>query len=38
MLNVWRKSVLVPLFKGKGDIQDCENYRSIKLMSHSMNI
>ena len=34
----WRKSFIVPIFKGKGDIQDCNNYRGIKLMSHTMKI
>ena len=34
----WRKSVLVPLYKGKGDIKECGNYRGIRLMSHSMKL
>ena len=34
----WRKSILVPIFKNKGDAQDCTNYRGIKLMSHTMKI
>ena len=38
MPEVWRKSFIVPIFKGKGDIQECGNYRGIKLMSHSMKI
>ena len=38
MLNEWRKSTLVPLYKNKGDIQDCTNYRGIKLMSHTMKL
>ena len=36
--NKWRSSVLVPLYKGKGDIKECGNYRGIKLMSHSMKL
>ena len=36
--NNWRKSILVPIFKEKGDIQNCNNYRGIKLMSHTMKI
>ena len=32
----WRKNTLVPIYKNKGDIQSCENYRGIKLMSHTM--
>ena len=34
----WRESILVPIFKGKGDVQDCSNYRGIKLMSHTLKI
>lgn len=25
--NEWRESTLVPIYKEKGDIQDCEKYR-----------
>ncbi|VFQ65981.1 unnamed protein product [Cuscuta campestris] len=38
MPDEWRESLLVPLFKGKGDIQSCENYRGIKLLSHTMKV
>ena len=38
MPDEWRRSVLVPLYKGKGDIEECGNYRGIKLMSHSMKL
>ncbi|XP_047029963.1 uncharacterized protein LOC124637497 [Helicoverpa zea] len=34
----WCSSSLVPIFKNKGDVQDCGNYRGIKLMSHTMKI
>ena len=34
----WRWSTVVPIYKNKGDIQDCENYRGIKLISHTMKI
>ncbi|KAK3508193.1 hypothetical protein QTP70_017067 [Hemibagrus guttatus] len=34
----WRRSVLVPIFKNKGDVQSCSNYRGIKLMSHTMKL
>ena len=38
MPDEWRRSVLVPLYKGKGDIKECGNYLGIKLMSHSMKL
>lgn len=34
----WRKSFLIPFFKNKGDIRLCENYRAVKLMSHTLKI
>ena len=34
----WRDNVIVPIYKEKGNIQDCGNYRGIKLMSHAMKI
>ena len=33
----WR-SVLIPIYKNKGDAQCCGNYRGIKLMSHTMKV
>jgi len=38
MPDEWRRSTLVPIFKNKGDIQNCTNYRGIKLMSHTMKL
>jgi hypothetical protein len=38
MLDEWRTSTLVPMFKNKGNIQSCTNYRGIKLMSHTMKL
>lgn len=38
MPEEWRDSVIVPIFKEKGDIQECGNYRGIKLMSHTMKV
>ncbi|MCJ8736375.1 hypothetical protein PDJAM_G00257640 [Pangasius djambal] len=38
MPEEWRSSVLVPIFKNKGAVQSCSNYRRIKLMSHTMKL
>ena len=34
----WRRSVLITIYKNKGDAQCCGNYRGIKLMSQAMKI
>ena len=34
----WIDSVIIPIYKEKEDIQDCEIYRGIKLMSNTMKI
>ena len=34
----WKRSRLVPIYKGKGSILECNNYRGIKLMSHTMKL
>jgi hypothetical protein len=38
MPDEWWQSILVPIFKNKGDVQSCTNYREIKVMSHTMKI
>jgi len=38
MPRKWRFSTVIPLYKNKGDIQDCNNYRGIKLLSHTMKL
>ena len=38
MPEEWRRSVLVSLYKGKGDIKECGNCLGIKLMSHTMKL
>ena len=38
MLEEWRDSLIVQIFKQKEDIQDSVNYRGIKMISHTMKI
>ena len=38
MPEKWRRSVLIPIYKNKGDTQSSGNYRGIKLMSHTMKV
>ena len=34
----WTRSVIVPIFKSKGDILDCKQYRGIKLLEHGLKV
>ena len=34
----WRKSLLVPIFKKKGEILECGNYRGINLLERDLKI
>nr|XP_009597264.1 uncharacterized protein LOC104093243 [Nicotiana tomentosiformis] len=36
MSNEWRWGTVVPLYKNKGGMHSCNNYRDIKLLSHIM--
>ena len=38
MPNTWAKSIMVPIFKNKGDPAECSNYYPIQLPSHTMGI
>ena len=38
MPKEWRRSVLIPIYKNKGEAQYCRSYRGITLMSHTMKI
>ena len=38
MPDEWKASTLIQILKNKGDIQDCGNYRCIKLASHTLKM
>ena len=35
MPSAWRQSILIQIFNGEGDIQECQKYLGIKLLSHT---
>ena len=38
MPDEWQTSVLVPIFKGKGDVRNCNTNRGVKLLEHATKI
>ena len=34
----WSTSVVIPIFKGKGDIMNCHMHRGVKLLGHALKI
>ena len=38
MPEEWRNSVMIPIYKSKGDIQDGINYRGIKLAIRALSL
>ena len=38
ILNDWRKSIVVPVYKGKGDPLVCGSYTAIKLLEQPMKV
>ena len=38
MPDEWKTSVIVPIFKRKGDVMSCGSYRGVKLLEHALKI
>ena len=34
----WKSSVVLPIYKCKGDLMECGSYRGIKLFEHAMKV
>ena len=34
----WKSSVVLPIYKGKGDPVECGSHRGIKLLEHAMKV
>jgi len=34
----WKSSMVLPIYKGKGDPMECGSYRGIKLLDHAMKV
>jgi len=34
----WKSSVVLPIYKGKGDPMECGSYRGIKLLEHAIKV
>jgi len=34
----WKSSVILPIYRGKGDPVDCGSYTGIKLLEHAMKV
>ena len=38
MPESWKRSMVVPLYKDKGNVLECGNYRTIKLLEYGMKV
>ena len=38
MPESWKRSTVVPLYKGKGNVLECGNYHTIELLEHGMKM
>jgi len=36
--NIWKSSILLTVFKWKGDPMECGSYRVTKLLEHAMKV
>ena len=34
----WALRIVVPIFKGKGDIRNCRCHRAVKVLEHGMKV
>ena len=34
----WALRIVVPIYKGKGDITNCSCYRAVKLLEHGVKV
>ena len=34
----WKSSIVLPIYKGKGDPMECGSYTGIKLLEHAMKV
>ena len=38
MPELWKRSTVVPFYKGKENVLECGNYHTIKLLEHEMKV
>ena len=36
--ELWKRSIIVPFYKGKGNVLECGNYCTIKLLEHGLKL
>ena len=36
--DIWRKCIMIPIYKNRGDIMNCGNYSGIKIMCQGMKL
>ena len=38
MPESWKRSTVVPVYKGNGNVLECGNYHTVKLLEHGMKV